>query len=72
MEYDRQNEPKLGHVVCRLLNSNHRVIANHADDMTLQQLASRTEEPIGRLGYVEMSKFVPGQNLFSFVRKHKL
>ncbi|KAL4897843.1 hypothetical protein BDV59DRAFT_208470 [Aspergillus ambiguus] len=72
VEYDRQNNPKLGHIICRLKSNHCRVVANHADDKTLERLASRREEPIGRYGYVWTSETVPGQNLFSFDRKIKL
>ena len=66
MEYDRENRPRLGHVVCRLIRDGHRTIANHGDTATLEQLASWVKEPIGRRGIVWASPYVPGQNLFSF------
>ncbi|OJJ55381.1 hypothetical protein ASPSYDRAFT_1158981 [Aspergillus sydowii CBS 593.65] len=69
VEYDRQNNPRLGHVVCRLKGTDSRVLANHGDHSTLQQLASGTEEPIGRGGFVWQSER-PGQNLFSFRKSH--
>lgn len=69
VEYDRQNNPRLGHVVCRLKGTDSRVLANHGDHSTLQQLASGTEEPIGRGGFVWQSE-KPGQNLFSFRKSH--
>lgn len=36
----------------RLLESNHRFLANHGDEATLNRLASRSEEPIGKIGIV--------------------
>ena len=59
-----------GHVVGRLKSSGNRFIANHADDSTLQQLASNTKEPIGRSGTVKKGE--KGKNLFSFEAGSKL
>lgn len=72
VEYNRQNNPILGHIVCRLKQNGHRVIANHADDDTLKELSSWTEEPIGRSGYVRPSEFTAGQNLFTFKKEYRL
>lgn len=66
MEYDRENRPRLGHVVCILRRNGHRVVANHGDGATLEQLASWIKEPIGRSGTVWPSPDVEGQNLFTF------
>jgi hypothetical protein len=57
-------------VVGRMRNNGHRFIANHADHSALQQLASRTKEPIGRRGWVRTGD--DGRNLFSFERSTKL
>ncbi|KAL2699355.1 hypothetical protein AAEP93_009330 [Penicillium crustosum] len=66
VEYDRENHPKLGHIVCRLKSNGHRLIANHGDIPTLEQLSSWTEEPIGRIGFLRRSLTTAGQNLFFF------
>lgn len=66
MEYDRENRPRLGHVVCILRQNGHRVIANHGDGATLEQLALWDREPIGRSGTVWPSPDVEGKNLFVF------
>ncbi|KAF4763769.1 hypothetical protein HAV15_000994 [Penicillium sp. str.  len=66
VEFDRENRPRLGHIVCRLKSNGHRVIANHGDITTLEQLSSWTEEPIGRIGFVRQSLTTTGQNLFVF------
>ncbi|KAJ5823879.1 hypothetical protein N7447_006219 [Penicillium robsamsonii] len=55
VEYDRENHPRLGHIVCRLMNNGHRIIANHGDIPTLEQLSSWDTEPIGRVGFVKRS-----------------
>lgn len=72
MEYERENKPRLGHIVCRLKSNGHRVIANHGDLATLEQLVSWVQEPIGRAGYVHRSSVVDKQNLFSFTKPSKL
>ncbi|KAI4848003.1 hypothetical protein E4T44_00739 [Aureobasidium sp. EXF-8845] len=64
VDFDRKNEPTLGHVVGRLKSSGHRFIANHGDATTLKRLASRSEEPIGKTGYVRASEQSDGRNLF--------
>jgi hypothetical protein len=64
VDFDRKNEPTLGHVVGRLKSSGHRFIANHGDATTLKRLASRSEEPIGKTGYVRASGKSDGRNLF--------
>ncbi|KAI4765860.1 hypothetical protein E4T52_02775 [Aureobasidium sp. EXF-3400] len=64
VDFDRKNEPTLGHVVGRLKSSGHRFVANHGDATTLKRLASRSEEPIGKSGYVRASGQSDGRNLF--------
>ncbi|KAI5270850.1 hypothetical protein E4T47_05831 [Aureobasidium subglaciale] len=64
VDFDRKNEPSLGHVVGRLRSSGHRFIANHGDATTLRRLASRAEEPIGKSGYVRPDTQGEGRNLF--------
>lgn len=72
VEYDQENRLRLGHIVCRLTRNGNRVVANHADLATLNQLASWEEEPIGRSGVIQPSSDIIGQNLFSFSRDHKV
>jgi hypothetical protein len=64
VDFNRNNEPTLGHVVGRLKSSEHRFLANHGDATTLKRLASRSEEPIGQSGYVRASGGANGRNLF--------
>ncbi|THW09161.1 hypothetical protein D6D24_08609 [Aureobasidium pullulans] len=71
VDFDRKNEPVLGHVVGRLKGSNHRFVANHGDAATLKRLASRTEEPIGKSGYVRADG-QQGRNLFFFESSARL
>ncbi|KAG0649422.1 hypothetical protein D0Z07_4488 [Hyphodiscus hymeniophilus] len=70
VEFNRDGTPGTGHVVGRMWNNGHRFIANHADEKALQQLASRTKEPIGRRGWVRTAD--DGRNLFSFEQSEKL
>lgn len=70
VEFNRDGTPKTGHVVGRMRNNGHRFIANHANERTLQQLASRTKEPIGRSGWVTIGE--DERNLFSFEQSVKL
>lgn len=71
VDFDRKNEPVLGHIVGRLKGSNHRFVANHGDAATLKWLASRTEEPIGKSGYVRVDG-QQGRNLFFFESSARL
>jgi len=64
VDFDRNGQPKLGHVVGRLSADNTRFLANHADDLTLSELSSRIEESIGTDGWVESRP--KGRNLFNF------
>lgn len=52
VEFGRDGRPTLAHIVGRLSGSNHRFLANHGDEETLNRLASRSEEPIGKTGRV--------------------
>ena len=70
IEFARDGRPETGFVVGRLSVNGHRFIANHADQNTLQQLASRTKEPIGRKGWVRTGD--DGRNLFYFEQTVKL
>lgn len=65
VEFGRDGAPMRGHVVGRLGDNGHRFIANHGDDGTLKQLASQTEEQIGRKGWVR-NEDGTGRNLFTF------
>ena len=70
VQFDRDGIPELGHVVGRLRGNGDRFIANHADENTLAQLASKTREPIGRRGWVSLGE--DGRNRFGFERTGKL
>jgi predicted metal-dependent RNase len=70
VEFDRSGKPVRGHIVGRMRGSPERFIANHGDESTLQQLASGTKEPIGRVGIVQPAE--DGRNLFTFEDNVKL
>lgn len=72
VEFDRKGKPFRGHVVGRLKSNNHRFIANHGDDSTLQQLSSFSKEPIGRPGYVKKDERKKSRNLFVFAESFRL
>ncbi|OBT38752.1 hypothetical protein VE00_10460 [Pseudogymnoascus sp. WSF 3629] len=72
VEHDRNNNPIKGYVVCLLKSNGHRIIANHADTATLQELSNTTQEQIGRSGFVRQCADVKGRNLFSFGTTSKL
>lgn len=72
VEFNRDGTPYQGHIVGRLKRNNHRFIANHADDSTLNQLCSMSEEPIGRTGYVRSDPEQRERNVFSFKNTEKL
>lgn len=65
VEYNRDGSPLRGHVVGRLASNDHRFLANHANEQTLEQLASWSKEPIGRKGWVRTCE-KSGRNFFSF------
>ena len=66
VDFDRQGKSIRGYVVGRLKSNNHRFVANHGDESTLQQLSSFSKEPIGRAGYVMKDRKQEGRNLFIF------
>lgn len=70
VEFNRDGTPLRGYVVGRLRSNGHRFIANHGDESTLQQLCSRSREPIGRNGWVKTAE--DGRNLFTFEGGGKL
>ncbi|RMZ77389.1 hypothetical protein DV738_g4349, partial [Chaetothyriales sp. CBS 135597] len=89
VEFNRDGTPLRGHVVGRLKKNadgtdvgplgGARFLANHADEATLKQLSSTTEEPIGRTGWVRRATAadgygddVEGRNVFSFQKPNKL
>lgn len=69
VDFGRDGNPTLGHVVGRLVASGKRFIANHGNEGTLKDLSSGIKEPIGRSGRVETRR---GENLFTFDREGKL
>ena len=70
VDFARGGSPKLGHVVGRLVSNKKRFLANHGDEKTLIELASKTREPIGRLGSVKIG--LSGNNVFSFEDEPRL
>lgn len=73
VDFNRDNTPRLGHIIGRLKSTGARFLANHGDEETLRQLASVTKEPIGRSGWVSIDREGPvGHNFFSFGEGGKL
>ncbi|OQU96341.1 hypothetical protein CLAIMM_02438 isoform 2 [Cladophialophora immunda] len=72
VEFGRDGAPVVGHIVGRTKSGGRRFLANHADVATLQQLASASEEQIGKSGTVRQHPGVRGKNLFSFTKENKL
>ncbi|KAH6722885.1 hypothetical protein BKA61DRAFT_533552 [Leptodontidium sp. MPI-SDFR-AT-0119] len=70
VEFERDGTPRRGHIVGRLKSNGHRFLANHGDDMTLQQLSSTSKEPVGRSGWVVAGE--DERNLFTFTQAGKL
>jgi hypothetical protein len=70
VEFNRDGTPSTGYIVGRLKSNNHRFVANHGDENTLQQLASGVKEPIGRGGWVSTAE--EGRNVFTFDKSGKL
>ena len=64
VDFAKDGKPLLGHVVGRLIHSGKRFLANHGSEKTLMELASKTREPIGRLGTVKVGD--AGKNIFCF------
>ncbi|EEP76475.1 conserved hypothetical protein [Uncinocarpus reesii 1704] len=57
VEFNRDGTPYQGYVVGRLKSNNHRFIANHADDDSLNRLCSISEEVIGKTGWSIYANF---------------
>ncbi|ROV98064.1 hypothetical protein VMCG_07031 [Cytospora schulzeri] len=67
VEFGRDGKPAAAFIIGRLKSTDHRFIANHGDQRTLQQLSSTFEEQIGKEGYIETKrdgKGEPERNLF--------
>jgi len=67
VDFNRDNTPVRAYVIGRLENG-HRFLANHGDAQTLAQMASWTEESIGKTGLVKTEH---GRNL-SFLQRASL
>lgn len=73
VDYSRKGKPRRGHVIGRLVHNNHRFIANHGDEHTLNILADTTgKEVVGRKGNVFANTEEKNQNLFTFTSSEKL
>jgi hypothetical protein len=66
VEFDRNGSPSAAYVVARRLSNGHRVLANEADEATLKELASTTEEQVGKRGWVTTDPETKGRGLFTF------
>ncbi|EGX48204.1 hypothetical protein AOL_s00081g67 [Orbilia oligospora ATCC 24927] len=56
VSFHRSGKPELAYIVGRLKKNDYRFVSNHADEQTLKQLCSTTEEPIGKTGWVFCDK----------------
>ncbi|EJD54224.1 thiolase, partial [Auricularia subglabra TFB-10046 SS5] len=54
VDFNRDGTPKRAYIIGRLEHNGRRFVANHGDRMTLRQLASWDEEPVGKNGWVSM------------------
>ncbi|QMW38417.1 hypothetical protein G4B11_001653 [Aspergillus flavus] len=52
VEFHRNGHPARGYIIGRLKADGSRFVANHGNETTLRELASLTEEQIGKEGYV--------------------
>lgn len=66
MDFDREGTPSMGYIVGRLLSNGHRVLANDANEETLMELASTTEEQIGKRGWITPDRSEEGKTIFTF------
>lgn len=65
MEFNRDGSPSMGYVVGRLSNG-HRVLANDADEETLAELASSSEEQVGKRGWATPDPDTEDRTIFTF------
>jgi hypothetical protein len=65
VEFNRDGSPSMGYVIGRLSNG-HRVLANDADEETLEELASTHEEQIGKRGWVMPDPEAEDRTIFTF------
>lgn len=75
VEFGRDGAPEMAYIVGTLLSGGHRFVANHADESTLQRLASAHEECIGKQGQVSPKRIASGEpesNVFSLDPKATL
>jgi hypothetical protein len=75
VQFDRQGNPEMAFVIGRLKGNGYRFVANHGDQLTLQELASPGEEQIGKVGYVETRRDASGDpesNAFSLGPRPKI
>ncbi|KAH8815474.1 hypothetical protein F5884DRAFT_180194 [Xylogone sp. PMI_703] len=66
VEFNRDGAPSKAFIIGRLVSNGRRFIANHGNVDTLNQLSSRTQEQIGRRGWVGGDPKSEGRNLFIF------
>ncbi|KAL9069056.1 MAG: hypothetical protein Q9157_006300 [Trypethelium eluteriae] len=64
VEFNRDNTLLRAYIIARLKDTGTRFLANHGDQKTLQQLASKIQEPIGAMGNVHQDPENPKRNLF--------
>ncbi|GAB0145405.1 erg10, acetyl-CoA C-acetyltransferase [Epichloe bromicola] len=70
IEFHRDGTPAMGLIVGRIRGSGQRFLANHGDGQTLERLASKSGEHIGRFGRVLVAE--DGRNLFFLDTKTRL
>ncbi|KAE8372227.1 hypothetical protein BDV26DRAFT_286128 [Aspergillus bertholletiae] len=71
VEFHRNGNPIRGYIIGRLTKDGSRFVANHGNETTLMEMASLTEEQIGKAGYVVPELISGGRrrNLFYFPSK---
>ncbi|KAB8271671.1 hypothetical protein BDV30DRAFT_227998 [Aspergillus minisclerotigenes] len=74
VEFHRNGHPARGYIIGRLKTGGSRFVANHGNETTLRELASLTEEQIGKEGYVVPELISGGRrrNLFYFAPKQSI
>ncbi|KAL6229050.1 hypothetical protein BDW75DRAFT_250193 [Aspergillus navahoensis] len=71
VQYNRDGSPQIGFIVGRLREDGRRFIANSSDEATLKALATKTNEQVGREGWVSYDR-TTARNNFSLGSKGNL
>jgi hypothetical protein len=71
VEFERDGSPSAAYVVGRLVSNGHRVLANEADEATLNELAAKSEQ-IGKRGWLRRDPDTEGRGLFTFKKPQSM